>query len=170
MLLKIVLAHAQVDQPRSKLKCSFSALFVNIFAPDSTTHCILVMYHLLCIFPIRCPPGYLCYFDTPCDINDLPTQPSAELNTISELEEGTSTENSTGFDTNLELGEGDSAITVQTPTKTSKPTYPPQPTQAPWAEDDPRLSMFCGEDWGDASNTCQIWCPDGGDDICPYGE
>ena len=79
----------------------------------------------------RCPPGRLCYFDTPCDINDLAPQTSSDTNAL-------------------------------TPTKTDKPTYPPQPTQAPWKEDDPRLSLFCGEDWQDASNTCQVWCPDGG--------
>ena len=43
------------------------------------------------------------------------------------------------------------------------------PTKAPWAEDDPRLSMFCGSNWEDASNTCYTWCPDGDDSVCPYG-
>lgn len=56
----------------------------------------------------------------------------------------------------------DSPSTVQSPSKTAKPTYPPQPTAAPWAEDDPRLTLFCGEDWASASASCQVWCPDGG--------
>lgn len=99
-------------------------------------------------FCFRCPPGYLCYFDTPCDINDLPAQSN-------DADEGDAHQQSPG--------------TIQMPKKTAKPTYPPQPTQAPWTEDDPRLNLFCGEDWGDASNTCQVWCPDGNDDLCPYG-
>ena len=46
--------------------------------------------------------------------------------------------------------------------------YPP--TQAPWAENDPRLSFFCGTSWSQASQSCSQWCPDADDDnACPYG-
>ena len=84
----------------------------------------------------------MCYFDTPCDINDLLSQPIDESSTNSNL--------------------ADSPSIIQT--QTAKPTYPRQPTKAPWSENDPRLSMFCGKDWADASATCQVWCPDGNDD------
>lgn len=46
------------------------------------------------------------------------------------------------------------------------------PTQAPWSQNDPRLTYFCGTSWTDASNTCKTWCPnaDNSANECPYGQ
>jgi hypothetical protein len=91
----------------------------------------------------------LCYFDTPCGIKNLP----AEIITGEQSN-------------NAQYNDEDQTVAQVL----TRPTPVPLPTQAPWSEDDPRLSLFCGEDWAHANESCQTWCPDGSDDTCPYGE
>eukprot|EP00984_Skeletonema_dohrnii_P020254 scaffold9816_cov99-Skeletonema_dohrnii-CCMP3373.AAC.8 len=58
------------------------------------------------------------------------------------------------------------------PRPTGEPTPLPKLSTAvsPLSSDDPKLSLFCGKDWSDASNTCAVWCPDGDDGVCPLGQ
>jgi hypothetical protein len=78
----------------------------------------------------ECPSGMLCYFNTPCDINQLdPNRP------------------------------------------TKYPTRPPKlPTHSPLSISDPKRTFFCGTDWSDASSKCMVWCPNGDDSLCPFGQ
>ena len=52
------------------------------------------------------------------------------------------------------------------------PPVPPglwsPPTSAPWGDNDPELSMFCGVSWSDAGRKCRTWCPDADDSVCKY--
>ena len=60
-----------------------------------------------------------------------------------------------------------------TPYPTPKPQPQPvkQPTSSPLSSEDiAKLSYFCGKNWSDASNTCTTWCPNGSDDVCPFGQ
>lgn len=97
---------------------------------------------------IRCPNGKLCYYTSTCNTQSPPSSSPP-------------------------LAPASTAIIATNPQSSPrslqqwKPTYP---TAAPWTEDDTRYTWYCGKNWGHASETCQVWCPDADDDKCPYGE
>ena len=71
------------------------------------------------------------------------------------------------YDTPCDARDGDVDGTTPAPTVNSGLWRPP--SQAPWAAGDVRLAYYCGNDWQDASDTCQVWCPDADHAKCPYG-
>ena len=57
------------------------------------------------------------------------------------------------------------------PRPTRYPTRQPKlPTNSPLSIHDPKRTFFCGSDWSDASNRCAVWCPNGDDALCPFGQ
>ena len=57
------------------------------------------------------------------------------------------------------------------PRPSRNPTPAPKlPTLSPLAQNDPKLSFFCGKDWSDASYRCAVWCPNADDGVCPFGQ
>jgi len=146
-----------------------------------------------------CPPGMLCYYDTPCDAREVygyakatppPTIDANKWRSPSQApwaaddprlryycgSDWDDASNSCyvwcpdGDHEKCPYGQSCFSDTLcEAKIPSGNGLWYP-PTATPYAADDRRLTFFCGNSWQHAGETCQTWCPDSDEEKCPYGQ